>query len=127
MSSIHVSAKNIRREEAANLLRTVTPDNAFRFYREIGQPLGATAKNLSEFASTTKGIDPSSVRFHVERGDFEGWFRMLGDKSLADQVAMLRGKSISPEELRGKVSSIVQVRVDELRRIASSRAKRRTP
>jgi len=126
MSRIHVSAKNIRREEAANLLRTVTPDKAFRFYREIGQPLGATARSSSEFAATVKGIDPSSVRFHVERGDFEGWFRMLGDKSLADQVAMLRGKNISPEELRGKVSSMVGARADELQRIASSRARRRT-
>ena len=73
-----------------------------------------------------KGVDPSSIRFHVERGDFESWFRMLGDKSLADQVAMLRGKNISPEELRGKVSSMVGSRVDELRRIASPRVKKRT-
>lgn len=121
MSRIHMSAKKIRREEAANLLRTVTPDKAFRFYREIGQPLGASARGLSEFVTVVKGIDPSSARFHIERGDFEGWFSMLGDKSLANQVAALRGKSISPDKLRGKVSSIVATRVDELQQILSSK------
>ncbi len=54
-----------------------------------------------------KGIDPSSIKFHVEEGDFENWFTMLGDKSLAGQVAALRGKNISPDKLRDKVSSMV--------------------
>jgi hypothetical protein len=110
-----------RREQALDELRTLTPDKAFYFYRGIGQPLGTTSRSFGEFAATVKGIDPSSVRFHVERGDFEGWFSMLGDKSLADQVGALRGKNITPDELRGKVSSIVRTRVDELQEIASSK------
>jgi hypothetical protein len=51
-------------EEGANALRTL--DKVFYFYREIGQPLGATSKSLSEFAAIVKGIDPASIRFHVE-------------------------------------------------------------
>jgi len=121
-----MSFAKIRRAEAVSLLRTVTLDSSFRFYREIGQPLGATARSLSEFAAAVKGVDPSSVRFHVERGDFESWFKMLGDKSLAEQVAALRGKNISPDELRGKVSSMVTTRLNELRNIASPKAKTRT-
>src|SRR6267143_4184087 len=113
-----MAGKNIRRSEEVDALRTVTPDKAFYFYREVGQPLGATAKSLGEFAAIVKGIEPASVRFHVERGDFESWFRMLGDKSLARQVAGLRGKKTSPDELRGKVSSTVKTRVDLLRKIA---------
>ena len=112
--------KNIRGDEAANALRSVMPDKAFYFYREIGHPLGATSKSLDEFATIVKGIDSSSVRFHVERGDFENWFSMMGDKSLAGQVAALRGKNISPDELRGKVSSMVKMRVDQLHEIAGS-------
>jgi hypothetical protein len=118
---VQMAGKNIRRSEQVDALRMVTPDKAFYFYREIGQPLGATAKSLGEFAAIVKGIDPASVRFHVERGDFESWFRMLGDKSLAGQVAGLRGKNISPEELRGKVSRMVGTRVGQLRKIASSK------
>jgi Family of unknown function (DUF5752) len=76
---------------------------------------------LSEFADVVKSIDPSSVMFHVEHGDFESWFKMLGDKSLANQVAALRGKNISADELRAKVSSIVGTRVDRLRKIAGSK------
>jgi hypothetical protein len=116
-----MAGKNIRRSKEVDALRTVTPDKAFYFYREIGQPLVATTKSLGEFAIRVKGIDPASVRFHVERGDFERWFEMLGDSSLAGQVAGLRGKNISPDELRGKVSSIVKTRIDKLRKIAGSK------
>src|SRR5438132_14420616 len=110
--------KKITKDVAAYTLRTLTSDKAFYFYKAIGRPLGATPKSLGEFAAIVKGIDPSSVRFHVERGDFESWFRMLGDKSLAGQVAALRSKKISPEELRAKVSSTVGLRVSELQKIA---------
>jgi hypothetical protein len=112
----------IKRDEAANALRSVMLDEAFYFYREIGHPLGVTAKSLDEFAPIVKGIDPSSVRFHVERGDFDSWFSMLGDKALAEQIATLRGKKISPDELREKVSSMVRTRVDQLHEIAGTRA-----
>ncbi len=71
-----------------------------------------------------KTIEPSSIRFHVEEGEFENWFRMLGDKSLAGQVAALRGKNISPDKLRDKVSSMVNKRVDQLHKIADSKLKR---
>lgn len=118
---MRMTDKNIRRNEAANALRTVTPDRAFCFYREVGQPLGATSRSLDEFATIVKGVDPSSIRFHIERGDFENWFRMLGDRSLAGQVATLRGKDISPDELRGKLSSMVRMRVDQLHEIAGSK------
>ena len=117
---------HIRTAQALDRLGTVTPDKAFRFYREMGQPLDATSRSLGEFATVVKSVDPSSIRFHVERGDFEGWFKMLGDKSLADQVAALRGKNISPDVLRGKVSSMAATRVEELRKIAQSKVKRRT-
>lgn len=113
-----MAGKNIRRDKVADALRTVTPDEAFYFYREIGQPLGAISRSLSEFATTLESVDPSSVRFHVERGDFENWFRMLGDKSLAGQVAVLRSKNISPDELKERVSSIVNMRVAQLQKIA---------
>ena len=116
--AIFMANNHIKRDQAADTLRTVTPDKAFYFYRAEGQPLGAASRSFSEFAATVKGIDPASVRFHVERGDFESWFRMLGDKSLAGQVAALRSKKISPDELRAKVSSTVRSRVSELQKIA---------
>ena len=113
----------VGKDEATNVLRTVAPDKAFTFYKDEGQPLGVTSKSLDELAASAKSIDQSSIKFHVERGDFEGWFTMLGDKSLAGQVAALRGKNISPDELREKVSSMVSRRVDQLHKIAGSKGK----
>jgi H+-transporting ATPase len=113
--------RKVEKDEAANTLRTVTPDKAFTFYRDYGQPLGVTSKGLDELAASVKTIEPSSVRFHVEEGDFENWFTMLGDKSLACQVAALRGKNISSDKLKEKVSSMVNKRVGQLHKIASSK------
>ena len=113
--------RKVERDEAANVLRTVTPDKAFTFYRDYGQPLGVTLKSLDDLAASVKTIEPSSVKFHVEEGDFENWFTMLGDKSLAGQVAALRGKNISSDKLKEKVSSMVNKRVGQLHKIASSK------
>ena len=113
--------KNVRRNAATNAVRTVTPDRAFYFYREMGQPLGTASRCLDELATIVEGVDSSSIGFHVKRGDFESWFKMLGDKSLAGQVAELRDKDIPPDELRGMLSSIVRTRLDRLHKIASSK------
>ena len=113
--------KKVERDEAANALRTVTPDKAFIFYRDYGQPLGVTSKSLDELVASLKSIEPSSVKFHVEEGDFENWFTMVGDKSLAGQVAALCGKNFSPYKLKEKVSSMVNKRVDQLHKIARSK------
>jgi hypothetical protein len=121
MSKNHMADKNTRRDDATRALATVPPGKAFYFYREIGQPLDVSARNLSELAAVLKGIDTSSIRFHLERGDFENWFSMLGDQSLAKEVAALRGKSVSPYELRAKLFSMVKARLDQLSRIAHSK------
>jgi len=113
--------KVIRKAEASNALKSVTPEKAFHFYREIGQPLGVSSRSLDDFTTVVKAIDPSCIKFHLERGDFEIWFTMLGDNSLAVQIATLRGKNISPDELRRKLNSMVRTRVDQLHKIAGSK------
>ncbi len=118
MQREYVSGRKLSKDEAIKTLRTVTPDKAFHFYKEIAKPLGSSSKSLAEFAEMVKGIDASSVKFHIERGDFESWFKMLGDYLLASQVASMRGRYISPEELRAKVSSTVRSRVSQLQKIA---------
>jgi hypothetical protein len=111
------------KNEATNVLRTVTPDKAFTFYRDYGQPLHVTSRSLEELAASVKSIEPSSVRFHVDEGEFESWFTMLGDESLARQVAKLRDKNTPPDKLREKVSSMVTKRVEQLHKIAGQKEK----
>ena len=91
----------------------MSPEKAFYFYRGIGQPLGTTAGSLAEFVDVLQGIDPESVKFHVERGDFEQWFRSLGEQALANQINGLRGKNISAQELRDEIGLTVGLRVKE--------------
>jgi hypothetical protein len=120
---LNSEGKKVERDEADKILRTVSPDDAFTFYRDYGQPLGVTSKSLDELAANVKSIEPSSVKFHVEEGDFENWFTMLGDKMLASQVAALRDKKISPDKLRNKVNAMVNKRVEQLHKIDSSKEK----
>ena len=57
---------------------------------------------MDELAANVKRIEPSSVKFHVEEGDFENWFTMLGDKSLVGQVAAKIRSFRPPEPYKGK-------------------------
>lgn len=112
--------RELSKEDAARVLGPVPSDKAFYFYSDVGRPVGKSSKSLVEFSQVLVEVDPSVVRFHLERGDFERWLKMLGDPVLADRFAALRGSSKPPAELRGEVSSDVKSRVDRLQKIASS-------
>jgi hypothetical protein len=111
----------ISKSDASRMLQTVSPDKAFQFYRGIGQSLGRSSRSLTEFAEIVKDVDPLSVKFHLERGDFESWFKMLGDSVLASKVASLRGKNLPAKELSSRVSSAVGLRVSRLQKAAGPR------
>jgi len=113
-----VSSRRPSRDEVASILRVVTPDKAFHFYMRIGEPLGKSASSLAELGDMLRELDSASVQFHLERGDFESWVRMLGDVRLANQVGSLRGKSAAPDRLRDSVGTAVRQRVAQLRKIA---------
>jgi hypothetical protein len=95
-------------------MRTVPDDKAFYFYRAWGAPLGTRAKSLREFAEQLKSIDPISVKFHLERHDFQNWLLMLGDVTLARQMSALIGKGLSQDQLQQRLTAMVQMRVEKL-------------
>ena len=101
---------------ASNILRSVPPQNAFFFYRAIGAPTGAAARNLSDFLGVINTIDVASLQFHIGRGDFESWIKMLGDNTLAKQVANLKEKRLRGEELRLQLAETVRDRLDSLKK-----------
>jgi hypothetical protein len=115
-AEIFMAETEFQRKQATRALDPVAPERAFYFYAEIGQPLGRSADSLEVFADIVSEIDVSSVKFHLERGDFENWFRMIGDPILSERVAELRGTGRSATELRSKVSSGVRSRIVELRK-----------
>ena len=99
---------------ASNLLRSVPPQNAFFFYRAVGAPTGAAARNLTDFLGIINTIDITSLQFHLGRGDFENWIKMLGDNTLAKQIAGLQAKNLRGEQLRTQLSETVKLRLDLL-------------
>jgi len=99
---------------ASNLLRSVPPQNAFYFYRATGAPTGAAARNLPDFLGII--IDITSLQFHLGRGDFENWVKMLGDNTLAKQLAGLKDKQLRGEQLRSELVDAVKARLTTLQK-----------
>jgi uncharacterized protein DUF5752 len=106
----------ILKNVASNLLRSVPPQNAFYFYRAIGAPTGAAARNLPDFLGILSTIDLTSLQFHLGRGDFENWLKMLGDDTLAKQIATLKERKLRGEDLRVQLVDTVQARLDSLQK-----------
>lgn len=117
MSSFEVDEcvpDRISKDPASRALRTLPPQNAFFFYRTVGAPTGAAARNLPDFLRILNAIDLSSIQFHLGRGDFENWIRMLGDDTLAKQLADLRENKLRGEDLRVQLVGAVKARIDRL-------------
>lgn len=121
LSLTHFMIKGkVSKEEAVRSLRVLPAEKAFYFYRGIGQPLGVVSSSLSDFAEALKKIEPESVRFHLERGDFQNWLKMLGEDPLCDKLKSLKSRELPAEELRSRVSALVSSRVNQLRRAAGN-------
>jgi alpha-amylase len=105
---------------AKRMLRRLPAGMGFSFSYDFARPSGLTVHSLSEFDSTLKTIDASSIRFHVERGDFEGWLRqVVGENKLADEMAKISrtSKKLKGEALRKKVLAATERRIKQLKRI----------
>lgn len=104
-------------EKASMILATIPPPEAFLFFTDIGGYTGELATCLSGFCEKLKTIPAESVRFHHRRGDFEKWIRgTLGDEYLAERISRI--ESTQAEELRKKIERIVQMRLNQLKRLA---------
>ncbi|MEM2922113.1 MAG: DUF5752 family protein [Candidatus Bathyarchaeia archaeon] len=114
-----MSEGKLTKETAANILRSLPEENAFVFHKPTSEPLGLSARSLSEFSDLLKSADPSSVKYHVDRGDFESWIRMLGDETLAKQIASVRIKGLQEEDLKLQITRLVRLRLGRLRKAAS--------
>jgi len=100
-------------QQAIKILRSVSDVEAFYFYENIGRSTGKCAKNLMDFLKTVNMIKLESLQFHLERKDFQKWFKeTLGDHQLAERmenVPITKG-----EELRARVKEILEYRLREL-------------
>jgi len=104
---------------AKRLLRRLPVGKGFTFFDDFARPTKLTVHSLSEFCSALKTKDAKSIRFHVERGDFERWLRQIvGDDKLADKIASISEKKLSGEKLRKRVLNAVKRRINKLQEAA---------
>lgn len=102
---------------AKRILRKLPAGRGFTFFYEFARPTGLTVHSLEEFCSTLKFVDAKSIRFHMERGDFEQWLRqVIGDDKLADRLAEISTKRWNGEKLREKIIRVIERRVKELKK-----------
>ena len=81
-------------------------------------PLSLHAHNLRDFANKLEKADTASLEFHTKRGDFEIWFKGLGDEELSKKTALLKQKNMVGEDLRKQLREIVEQRYQALAKLA---------
>jgi hypothetical protein len=106
------------KEKATAILAYAPHDKAFNFYSKVDKPLGLHAHNLRDFITKIDRADIASIDFHLKRGDFEAWFRGLGDEELAKKISILKQRNLSGNELRKQLQFIVEQRYLELAKLA---------
>jgi len=106
------------KEKAIAILGYAAHDRAFNFYINLGNPLNLHAHNLRDFANKFDKADIVSVEFHMQRSDFEAWFKMLGDAELVKKISLLKKKNLAGEDLRKNLRNIVEQRYLYLAKLA---------
>jgi Ribonuclease R winged-helix domain len=115
---ISLGLPEVTKEKAHEILTKTPSDKAFHFYVGIGKPLHVYAYDLSDFCNKLNAVDLNTVSFHMERGDFEAWFKMLGDNEMAKKAALLKSRKLSGEELRDTLHALLGNRCIMLSEIA---------
>ena len=108
----------ITKEKAAAIIAYFPHDKAFNFYVTVGKPLNIHAHSLRDFANKLDRADIISVEFHMQRGDFENWFRGLGDEELAKKTSLLKKKNAFGEDLRKQLHENAEQRYLELAQLS---------
>ncbi|MEW6280926.1 MAG: DUF5752 family protein, partial [Candidatus Eremiobacterota bacterium] len=77
-------------------------ERAFHFWTP-GRYLGVRARSYREFVDTLHYIEPASIAYHLERGDFSNWVEYeLKDAGLAERIRILDAAA-SGEDLRSEL------------------------
>jgi hypothetical protein len=99
----------------SRILRRVSEQEGFHFFRSIGDPTGETAVSLVDFLSKMEVVDVRSVNFHFPRKDFETWIReVTGDAELALRIGRIQ-KNLQGEALRNEIIRKVKARLNEFK------------
>ena len=90
-------------------------ERRFYFRATDGHPI-APAATMHEFGTAVEHLDPKTLQYHLERGDFSRWLNnTIADKELAAQVAawedqLLAHRAADLERIRHQLVRAVQER-----------------
>ncbi|MDR1992224.1 MAG: DUF5752 family protein [Nitrososphaerota archaeon] len=110
----------ITKEKATAILSYAPHDRAFNFYVTIDKPLSVHAHNLRDFTTKLPKVSTDSIEFHLQRSDFEAWFRDLGDEELVKKILLLKQKNLSGDVLRKKLETLTKCRYVELSKLTGA-------
>ncbi|HIE18237.1 TPA: hypothetical protein EYP75_00780 [Candidatus Bathyarchaeota archaeon] len=114
MSKRKFSSK-VDSETASKILRSVSVQESFLFFLDIGQYTGEFAQSLEAFYEAISNLPSESLDFHFRRRDFEKWIReILGDAYLADRISRI-DKSVRGGKLRTRLKGTVKRRLNQLK------------
>jgi mannose-1-phosphate guanylyltransferase/phosphomannomutase len=86
----------------------VSPEKAFYFWSD-DHFLGVRASSLEEFAKVLEEVDPTSIRYHLSRGDFQNWLtNELEEPALAEALNKVDANQSDLEALRKEVLKLVK-------------------
>jgi hypothetical protein len=101
---------------SAQILRTLSRENAFYFFTSVGNYTGQRAMSLEEFANKIKEVKISSLEFHLYRGDFEKWAaEVLEDDILTERIGAVKLLEPVGNTLRDQLHFTVSKRLEELK------------
>jgi len=107
-------------ELAKKILRTVSQNEAFYFFTDIGEYTGEYASNLDNFCNKIKIMELKCMLFHSDRQDFEKWIKeTIGDSVLADEISNVQN-SVKRDDLGTEIHRIVKQRLSQLKKILAS-------
>jgi hypothetical protein len=104
-------------KEAWRVFMKVSSEKCFLFHISAGIDnfTGMSACNLSDMVEKVKTVDIKALEFHVPRGDIEKWvLGVLGDDELAERIKEIREQNIRGENLRNRLSNLIEIRCREL-------------
>jgi len=111
----------LSRDQITRILGAVVHEKAFFFYKDIGKPAGDFATSLTDLCSKINTVPPTSLAFHLKRGDFENWTKnALGDSELSNRITKLKKAKTTWKSdviLRKKLYAVVRDRVVELQEL----------
>jgi hypothetical protein len=98
---------------AMKTLRSLSNEEAFRFYEDVGKPTGETATSLQDFLQQVETVKLESLIFHLKRNDFKNWVEdTLKDSKLAMKLAKM--PVTNDNRVRTQICSMVRERLKEL-------------